>query len=1436
MQRQVHCLVGLALSTLSLLTACRTSHPPVPAAPTPTTLPSSLTATPPNPNIPAPSKTPSPPTKVTPTTTATPLPTWPERWEPAHGPYGGFIEAVAVNPGDPTMLYAAGTGGAVYQSRDGGETWSPGERVVPSTCPFSGLVIDANVSATVYAANACTGVFKTSDEGATWSHASNGIDGGVSSLIQSPHAPGLLLAADYTGRIYRSRDGAASWEPISDGLPGEPIQCITISGPDTYWATTVNGEGGSLYRFKDGAWSAVPFGQPSETRATSVLVDPADPAILYVGLESVSTPRPDADVGFLLRSIDSGLNWSPLSSLGRAAITPDDPAGTHARVHVLGKGEQSGVLYVTSSGGFFSSSDAGDTWQRAELPEGLFTASELRQIAIDPTNNDVLYLPLRSAGILKSEDGGRSWQTSERGLDNMVVGVVATHPTDPARVYVAAAGSGNIYTSDDYGDSWQKLIDSNLGHPAARNVQQLIFDPDQPDTIYQALDVARVFRSDDGGANWSAAWPAFRFSSIYSLVSAPSDPTILYASKNGFGLFRGDDGGNAWQILPEPGLDYAFALAVHPDNPGFVLSGDTRKPFETAAQLHRSKDGGVTWDVVLEVPDAVGITSAAFDPRVEPFFAQGARPADPTRIYAASTGPQGVLWYSNDAGDSWRPVNKSLNFTNVRALAVVPHRPGVVFAGLWGGGTWRTDDAGQSWRRLPGDPAASAVEIAVNPENNNVIYIADATTPHLYRSTDDGHTWELLFDAGPDYDRLVALALAPSDPTLLYVSASRTGENSATGTVFRVDTKAPTGENASDITGELPGAPTNLAVHRRDPRRIFAVVPGAGVWKTVDEGASWRQVKTGLPEASFFQIVVDPIMPETLYLTGGHDVHTETFERAGLNPDEMHGIWKSIDDGNTWVKVGGATFGRASGPIRAVAFHPEDQRIMYAVGEGGVYLSPDGGETWTGINGRLSFFPMNAIATDGQNLFVGSAGAGVFSGTIHPLIRTADWTAESTLVAPIQHIQITLHPEDPQTIFASAYPGGVFKTTDGGTTWSAHNFGLPTFAVADALRQGYYALAIAPSAPNTLYAGLYTQGVYRSDDGAATWRPVFGDDSQLQGAKVQALLVHPDDPDVVYVATQPDERPGGVWRTVDGGRSWSEFNSGLPGGGDVRALAVGADGQLYAGSRGYGLYTRAASPQGEDESWRQLPDLANWGTPWPSWEDRRLYQRTSLLISHTDANTLYAATFPGGVFKTTDAGLFWRERNVGLGVVGVLTLVSSPADEQMLFAGTTNGVARSSDGAATWQPWDAGWPPGQWVFSIAFDPTNPDIIYACSKNGENHGEGRQGYRGTVMKSTDGGATWFEITTGLDLDQAFYTILIDRFDPNVVYLATEREGVFISRDGGATWSSWNEGLWNRVTGGNGYQGADVLELSADGRLLYFGTAGSGVWRRPAEALP
>ena len=244
----------------------------------------------------------------------------------------------------------------------------------------------------------------------------------------------------------------------------------------------------------------------------------------------------------------------------------------------------------------------------------------------------------------------------------------------------------------------------------------------------------------------------------------------------------------------------------------------------------------------------------------------------------------------------------------------------------------------------------------------------------------------------------------------------------------------------------------------------------------------------------------------------------------------------------------------------------------------------------------------------------------------------------------------------------------------------------------------------------------------------------------------------------------------------------------------------------------------------------QLPGFGQYGTFWPIWDNRPLYQYTSLLFHPLDPDLIYIGTFPAGVFKSTDGGLNWKEHNVGWSNDGVFSLVFRPGNPDVIYAGTYNGINRSLDAGAHWETCSDGWPAEQWVFSIDFDPYRPEILYACAKNGENMGRGREGFHGTVMKSTDAGRTWITITDGLDIENEFYKIIVDRHDPRRLFLASQNDGVFVSTDAGSSWAPYNEGLTEPHPGTNGNNVTNTMGLSPDGNWLYFGSNGSGVFRR------
>jgi photosystem II stability/assembly factor-like uncharacterized protein len=507
--------------------------------------------------------------------------------------------------------------------------------------------------------------------------------------------------------------------------------------------------------------------------------------------------------------------------------------------------------------------------------------------------------------------------------------------------------------------------------------------------------------------------------------------------------------------------------------------------------------------------------------------------------------------------------------------------------------------------------------------------------------------------------------------------------------------------------------------------------------------------------------------------------------------------------------------------VKSLAFSRQFPNLLLAATENGLYVSRDRGNTWA-RDSTIPYATLGGVAIIEDCVLAMSNGAGVLRGRLATSGGIA-WEGAPVVTAHVYFAQVSVDSRDRGTIYASGYPGGVFKSMDDGASWHEANFGMTSFAVDDPLRQGYYALALAPSDSRTLYLGLYGKGIYRSVDAAGTWMPMNGNDGAMVGQYVTGLAVDPRDADRVFVSTE-----SGIWCSLDGGASWAGANEGMPTG-DVRTIGFTQAGELFAGTRGYGLYRWTATGTTTGH-WEAQSPVGQWGVIWPIWNDRPRYQYSDMLIHAVDGQRMLFGCFPAGIYATSDGGASWRESNVGWTPDGVFSLISKPGSPDVVYAGTYNGVNRSLDFGAHWERWDVGWPTQQWVFRIAFDPRDPAVMYACSKNGENEGAGRPDFHGTVMKSTDGGASWFPITRGLSLDQEFYDIVVDPVNPDVLYLAAQSDGMFVSVDAGASWHGWNQGLDGRVPATNGNNVTRVLALSGDGRYIYFGAVGAGVYRR------
>jgi photosystem II stability/assembly factor-like uncharacterized protein len=655
---------------------------------------------------------------------------------------------------------------------------------------------------------------------------------------------------------------------------------------------------------------------------------------------------------------------------------------------------------------------------------------------------------------------------------------------------------------------------------------------------------------------------------------------------------------------------------------------------------------------------------------------------------------------------------------------------------------------------------------------------------------------------------------------------------------------------------EYTGRIAALATHPSNPNIYYAGPADGGVWRSTDAGASWVALTDLLPTTAIGALALDPNDPAVIY-AGTGEANFANHSRYGL------GIYKSTDSGNTWVHLGRDTFaGRCISKIvvkraqsstvfagvtpaggfpamAAARGHPQ------ASGPLGAFRSLDGGTTWTQVGGGL---PANLPVTD----------------------LVADPANAEVMYACVGHIF-----GDPAN--------GIYKTTDGGASWSRLAGGLPISTV------GRINLGVAPSNPNRLYAlfvnpatpdgnNASTRGVWRSDNAGASWTQLVNAPSfqSTYGWYLSVVSVSPTNPDAVFM--------GGLnlVRSTNAGSSWSTVT---PPHVDLHALAWDASGRLLAGDDG-GVHRTANL----GAAWSSLnaglqaiqfyagfsthptdPDIMIGGTQ-DNGTNRRnasaawaqvaggdggwtqINQTTPAIVFAESQGTanLYRSTNGGLSFSGGGAGIIGSDRNCFL--PPYLTDPQTPT--RMLYA--THRIYESTNTGQSWTPISADLTAGApaAIRSLAIAPSNPSYVYAATNDGrilrsldggrtfDVRVTGHAGWpRSTrelavhptrpgtvyyanaifggpkVMCSDDAGATFRDITGNLP-DVPVNTVAVDARRTPAILFAGADDGVYRSLDDGVTWDRYACGFPRAPV-------IDIVLESSRDRLVV-ATQGRGAW--------
>lgn len=472
--------------------------------------------------------------------------------------------------------------------------------------------------------------------------------------------------------------------------------------------------------------------------------------------------------------------------------------------------------------------------------------------------------------------------------------------------------------------------------------------------------------------------------------------------------------------------------------------------------------------------------------------------------------------------------------------------------------------------------------------------------------------------------------------------------------------------------------------------------------------------------------------------------------------------------------------GPEGGLIEVLAIDPQNPQILYAgTFGGGVFKSIDGGGHWQPVNnGLLDEGPpdIQTLVIDPQNpqiLYTGKSHVLSPPGLFKSTNGGTSWQPSGAGLPDNGDVyDLVIDPQTPQTLYALTCCYGIYKSTNGGNNWSALN---PTPG-----SPGPGDLVIDPQSPQTLYL-LSNVALYKSLDGGDHW-DVASNDFDLGLASI--LVIDPQTPQTLYavivelVSINPDTYTTRLLKSVDGGSQWkpvdnSQLNT------KVNELAIDPQTpQTIIAATDDGVYKSTTG----GSNWLAIND----GIP------GRPVQ--ALVINPVTPQILYAGIHgyglieggrQKGVYKSTDGGDHWQAANSGLTNKLISALAITPETVPTLYAGTYDlGLFKSTDGGHSWVIADNGLPE-LYIQAFIFDPNTPATLYVSTGSG-------------LFKSTNAGSSWQPASTGLPGAAYIETLAVDPQVSDTLYAAQLDGGLmagqmFKSVNGGANWNASNTGL-------------------------------------------
>ncbi len=757
---------------------------------------------------------------------------WVER---GPGNFGGRTRAVVVHPSDVNTWWAGAVGGGIWKTTDGGNTWSCKTDDLPvlsvtamDLCKTQPDILYAGTGEGFYNGDAIIGdgVFKSTDGGETWSQlsstASNTNFRYVNRLIVDPDNPNTLLVATNTG-VYRSTDGGTSWTEVFNN--GQRVQQI-VANPLRFDSQFICVYSSGIYKSTDGGltWNYVSE-EITDHQRIEMAIAPTDTNIVYA-----SPVNNDNGLLGFFRSPDAGNTWinygNSTNWLGGQGWYDNDLAVSPLDEDIVFVG---GIdLYrVQINGSSMNVTQISEWYTGSSYP--YVHADQHALVPVKVSNTNFILVAGNDGGVWYSPDMGQSWESKDNQYNvtqyydadrhptvNAFIGGTqdnGTHrsPTEPT----AASDWSSVIGGDGFDCAWNKSnpeivygtlyntriyksTDGGYNFSSVNNNMPqsgifhtpLFMDPNNSDKLFTAGDDNTLWWTDDGGNNWHSVSANYGgYSRVKIAVSSVNSNIVWTGSTTIYNNVSTDGGLTFTQVTQPSGSPHAYltGISTHPtnQNEAFITIGSSGY-----GKIYRTYDLGQTWtDITNNLPDI-------------PVFTVLVMPFDTTEIWI---GTDLGLFISYDDGQSWAYANNGIPAVSIRRLKIVNQE---IVAATHGRGIWSVHrDELQAW-----PPVAPTMQDITVPNPNTGMLKLRFTANDMYDSVQvfvNNQLTDHLFNVPAGKDTFSLYQTNPPEDVTAYVVGWKNGADSASdqksNTIYAaVDTLLENfDDNASDFFGDL---------------------------------------------------------------------------------------------------------------------------------------------------------------------------------------------------------------------------------------------------------------------------------------------------------------------------------------------------------------------------------------------------------------------------------------------------------------------------------------------------------------------------------------------------------------------------------------------------------------------------------------------------------